>query len=73
MKIIRLIAALLVIVGAINWGLWGIFQFDIVKAVFPYKGSNISTMASIVYIIIGLAGLYGISFLFSRCCSKDKK
>jgi hypothetical protein len=72
MKIIKFIAVLLMIIGAINWGLWGIFQFDIVKAIFPYKGANVSTIAAIIYIVIGLAGLFGISFLFSRCCKVKK-
>jgi hypothetical protein len=72
MKILRFIAILLMIIGSINWALWGIFQFDIVKAIFPYKGTNVSTIATIVYIVIGLAGLYGISFLFSGCCKSKK-
>ncbi|NGX56198.1 MAG: hypothetical protein K1060chlam5_00435 [Candidatus Anoxychlamydiales bacterium] len=73
MKLIRFIAMLLMVVGAINWGLWGLFQFDIVKALFPYRGSNVSTIAAIVYIVVGLAGIYGISFLFKNHCTKEHK
>ena len=51
------IALILMIVGAINWGLVGAFGFDLVAAIF---GSM--TMASrIVYVLVGVAGLYGLS------------
>ncbi|NGX63372.1 MAG: hypothetical protein KR126chlam6_00780 [Candidatus Anoxychlamydiales bacterium] len=63
MRIIRFIVLLLILVGAINWGLWGAFQYDVIQDVF---GSDQSTWARIAYIIIGLAGIWGISFLFSK-------
>ena len=62
MRIIRFIVLLLILCGAINWGLWGAFQYDIIQDVF---GSDQSVWARFVYIIIGLAGIYGISFFFS--------
>lgn len=49
----------LILVGAINWGLWGFFQFDLVAAIF---GGQSSTASRVVYSIVGLAGLYGLSF-----------
>ena len=60
------IALLLVIIGAVNWGLVGIFQFDLVAWLFGGQGALLSR---IIYTIIGLAGLWCISFLFrrSRC------
>ena len=55
------IALLLVIIGAINWGLIGIFQFDLVAYLFGGQGALISR---IVYTLVGAAGLWCISLLF---------
>lgn len=52
------IALILVIIGAINWGLIGFFRFDLVAALF----GNLSTFSRIVYALVGIAGLYAISF-----------
>lgn len=51
----------LVILGAINWGLIALFQFDLVSFLF---GGQAATISRIVYGIIGLAGLWSISLLF---------
>lgn len=61
MKIIDTIALILVIIGAINWGLIGIFEFNLVDTLFGI-GSAISR---IVYTLVGLSGLWSIKFLFS--------
>lgn len=45
----------LVIIGAINWGLIGFFQFDLIAAIFGGMGSIISR---IIYALVGIAGLY---------------
>ncbi|WP_299997930.1 DUF378 domain-containing protein [uncultured Clostridium sp.] len=58
MKIIDTIVLILVIVGSINWGLLGFFQFDLVAAIF----GDMSTFSRIIYSVIGIAGLYSISF-----------
>ncbi len=55
------IALLLTIIGAINWGLIGIFQFDLVAYIFGGQGALISR---IVYTLVGAAGLWCISLLF---------
>lgn len=52
---------ILVIIGAINWGLIGFFEFDLVASLF---GGQLSGISRIVYALVGLAGLYAISFLF---------
>ena len=52
------LALLLVIIGAINWGLIGFFQFDLVSALF----GTMSTFTRIVFALVGIAGLYAISF-----------
>ena len=57
------IAQILSIVGCLNWGLIGIFQFDLVAWLF---GGQSSLLSRIVYTIVGLAGLWCISFLFRR-------
>ena len=57
------IALILSIIGCVNWGLVGIFQFDLVAWLFGGSGSLFSRL---VYTIIALAGLWCISFLFRR-------
>ncbi|NLY66369.1 MAG: DUF378 domain-containing protein [Tissierellia bacterium] len=55
------LALVLVIIGALNWGLIGLFQFDLVAAIF---GGQSAALSRIVYGLVGLAGLYSITFLF---------
>lgn len=57
------VALILSIVGSLNWGLVGIFQFDLVAWLFGGQGALLSR---IIYTIIGLAGLWCISFLFRK-------
>lgn len=57
------LALILSIIGCINWGLVGIFQFDLVAWLFGGAGSLFSRL---VYTAVGLAGLWSISFLFRR-------
>ncbi len=57
------IALILSIIGCLNWGLVGIFQFDLVAWLFGGQGSLFSRL---VYTIVGLAGLWCISFLFRK-------
>lgn len=62
MKIIDKIALVLVIIGAIVWGIIGIFNFNIVDALFG-TGSIISR---IIYILVGISGLWVIKILFDK-------
>ena len=55
------ISLLLVIIGAINWLLVGIFQFDLVAWLFGGQGAMLSR---IIYSLVGVAGLWCISLLF---------
>ncbi|UOQ85342.1 DUF378 domain-containing protein [Gracilibacillus salinarum] len=57
------LALILVIIGAINWLLIGLFQFDLVAAIFG-GGSQEGTFARIIYTLVGIAGIISISFLF---------
>ena len=53
------IALILVIVGAINWGLVGILDFNIVDKIFGIG----STIATIIYILVGLSGIWMIYYV----------
>ena len=55
------IALLLVIIGGLNWGLVGLFNFDLVAWLF---GSNMAILSRIVYVLIALAAVWCISLLF---------
>ena len=54
---------ILAIIGCANWGLVGLFQFDLVAWLF---GGQASLLSRIIYTLVGLAGLWCISFLFRR-------
>ena len=60
MKIIDTIALVLVIIGAINWGLIGIFNFNLVDTLF----GSMTAITRIVYSLVGVAGLWCIKLLF---------
>ena len=51
----------LIIIGALNWGSIGIFQFDLVAALF---GGQAALLSRIVYTLVALAGVWAISFFF---------
>ena len=57
------IALILSIIGSINWGLVGIFQFDLVAWLFGGQGSVVSR---IIYTVVGLSGLWCITLLFRK-------
>ncbi len=57
-KVIDCIALTLTIIGAINWGLIGFFSFDLVTFIF----GNMSWISRIIYALVGLSGLYLITF-----------
>ena len=62
MKIIDTIASILVIIGAINWGLIGLFQFNLVEFLF----GAMTILSRIIYILVGISGLWCIRKLFDR-------
>ena len=63
------IALLLTIIGGVNWGLIGIFQFDLVAWIF---GGQSAIISRIIYTVIALAAIWCISILFvSREEAKD--
>ena len=62
MKVIDKIALVLIIIGAINWGLIGVFRFDLVATLF----GEMSVLSRIVYTLVGISGLWGIKLLFDN-------
>lgn len=54
-------ALVLTIIGAINWGLIGFFQFDLVAAIF---GGQDGAFSRIIYSLVGIAGLVNLGLLF---------
>ena len=63
MKTLDYVALSLVIIGAVNWGLIGFLQFNLVDTIFM----TIPAISRIIYSLVGLAGLYCLTFF-----SKDK-
>ncbi len=61
MQILQKIALVFTIIGAINWGLIGIFDFDLVATIF----GDMTLLSRIVYTIVGIAGLINIGLLFT--------
>jgi len=59
MKTLDIIVALLLVVGGLNWGLVGAFNFDLVGAIF----GEMSALSRLVYIIVGLAAIYNVVML----------
>lgn len=60
MKIVQKVALVFTIIGAINWGLVGIFDFNLVDSIFGVA----SFMSRAIYTIVGIAGLINIMILF---------
>jgi hypothetical protein len=58
MKKLDVVAAVLVVVGALNWGLVAVAHFDLVATIFGMKFGEVSVFSGIVYGLVGLAGLY---------------
>lgn len=64
---LNVIALILVIVGGINWGLVGLFGFDLVAALF----GEMSMLSRLVYVLVGLAAIYMIFPLITREPARD--
>ena len=62
------IALILVIIGALNWGAIGIFQFDLVAWMF---GGQAAVLSRIIYTLVALAGIWVISLLYKDTSHAD--
>lgn len=71
MKVVNIIALLLVIVGAFNWGLVGLFNFDLVAYLF---GGPRQLMSIVVYSLVGAAGVWSLTFfpLIAKDVNEEK-
>jgi len=58
MKKLDVVAAILVVVGALNWGLVAVARFDLVATIFGMKFGEVSALSAVVYGLVGLAGIY---------------
>lgn len=58
MKVLDAIALILIVIGALNWGLIGFFNYNLVDSLFGFS----SMFSRIIYSLVGLAGIYAISF-----------
>ena len=58
MRLLNPIALLLVIVGALNWGLVGLFEFDLVAEITGDTFGETNPVSRIVYVLVGAAGIY---------------
>jgi len=79
MKALRFLVLLLMVIGSLNWGFVGFFKYDVVSHLFGMA----SMVTRVIFALVGLAGLYGISYLVSccgcgckcgpscKCCKKD--
>lgn len=64
MKFINFLALLLVVIGALNWGMVGFFDINVVSKIFS------PMVSKIIYMLVGLAGLWAITFFNKLCCCR---
>ena len=57
-KCLDITALIITIIGAVNWGLIGLFKFDLVAFIF----GDMSLLSRIIYVLVGLSGLYLLTF-----------
>ncbi len=58
----NVLALILMVVGAVNWGLVGLFRFDLVASLF----GSMTAFSRVIYALVGIAGIWGIVMLFQR-------
>lgn len=68
MNIMDRIAYLLLIIGGLNWGLVGAFEFNLVGELFGVE----SVLSRLIYIVVGIAALYGIYSLFASTTTTER-
>lgn len=64
MKYVNMIAYLLLIVGGLNWGLVGVFDFDLVATLF----GDMSMISRVVYGLVGVSAIYAAYLKFAKGC-----
>ncbi|MBO5197544.1 MAG: DUF378 domain-containing protein [Lachnospiraceae bacterium] len=58
MKVLDYIALIIVIIGAVNWGLIGFFRFDLIRVLF----GDMTVLSRIIYGLVGICGLYALTY-----------
>jgi uncharacterized membrane protein YuzA (DUF378 family) len=69
-KPLDLVTLALVIVGALNWGLVGLFEFDLVATIVGEDFGETNVLSRIIYILVGLSGIYQVTTL-ARIAGED--
>lgn len=67
MVLLQKIALVITIIGAINWGLIGLFDFNLVETLF----ASVDILQKIIYILVGICGLINIGILFMDLDERD--
>ena len=70
MRALNIITLILVIVGGINWGLIGLFQFDLVAALF---GGQDAALSRIVYSLVGVSAVWQLVPLIRSCSAGENR
>ncbi len=63
MKYLRFVVMLLIVIGALNWGLVGFFKYNLVSDIFGMD----SALTRLIYSLVGIAGLLALTFLCKSC------
>lgn len=64
MKYLNCVVMILLIIGGLNWGSMGLFDVNFITAIF----GSWPMLVKIIYIVVGVCGLYGIYMLWCKCC-----
>jgi uncharacterized membrane protein YuzA (DUF378 family) len=72
-KILNVLALILVIVGALNWGLVAIAEFDLVAEIFGEEFGTTNAVTRIIYGLVGLAGVYLAATLLPAVLREDDR
>ena len=63
MRLLDLVALILVVVGALNWALVGLFEFDLVAEITGDSFGETNVVSSIIYVLVGLAGIWCLTLI----------
>ena len=71
-KVVLMIALILAAIGAINWGLVGLFEFDLVAAITGAGDfGEMNTLSQIIYVVVGVAGIVSLAALSAIAKARD--
>ena len=69
METLQKTCLIITIIGALNWGLIGLFDFNLVEAIFQPE----SLLTKIIYILVGICGIINIGILFNHISNKEQR